>query len=86
MSTAPYHVRGHDDQIDERGNRGNLPASRNSDAAQHDHGIEPRGIVKEIKDITERVRQVAEESAEYRTDREISRAPFCRCPKTSSFV
>ncbi len=34
-----------------------------------DHGIEPRGIVKEIKDITERVRQVAEESAEYRTDR-----------------
>lgn len=34
-----------------------------------DHGIEPRGIVEEIKDITERVRQVAEESAEYRTDR-----------------
>jgi excinuclease ABC subunit B len=34
-----------------------------------EHGIEPRGIVKEIKDITERVRAVAEESAEYRTDR-----------------
>ena len=35
----------------------------------NEHGIEPRGIVKEIKDITERVRKVAEESAEYRTDR-----------------
>jgi len=31
------------------------------------HGIEPRGIVKEIKDLTDRVRAVAEEQAEYRT-------------------
>jgi excinuclease ABC subunit B len=31
------------------------------------HGIQPRGIVKEIKDLTDRVRQVAEESIEYRT-------------------
>jgi excinuclease ABC subunit B len=29
------------------------------------HGIEPRGIVKEIKDLTDRVRQVAEDRAEY---------------------
>jgi excinuclease ABC subunit B len=32
------------------------------------HGIQPRGIVKEIRDLTERVRAVAEESAEYQTD------------------
>lgn len=30
-----------------------------------DHGIEPRGIVKEIKDLTDRVREVAEQSAQY---------------------
>ncbi len=30
------------------------------------HGIEPRGIVKEIRDLTERVKAVAEEQAEYR--------------------
>ncbi len=29
------------------------------------HGIEPRGIIKEIRDLTERVKQVAEESAGY---------------------
>ncbi len=29
------------------------------------HGIQPRGIVKEIKDLTDRVRAVAEEQAEY---------------------
>ncbi|HEV2072544.1 MAG TPA: excinuclease ABC subunit UvrB [Thermomicrobiales bacterium] len=32
------------------------------------NGIEPRGIVKQIKDLTERVRAVAEEHAEYSTD------------------
>ena len=32
------------------------------------HGIQPRGIVKEIKDLTDRVKAVAEERAEYRTD------------------
>ena len=32
------------------------------------HGIEPRGIVKQIKDLTERVRAVAEEQAEYNAD------------------
>jgi excinuclease ABC subunit B len=31
------------------------------------HGIEPRGIVKEIRDLTDRVRAVAEESAAYST-------------------
>jgi excinuclease ABC subunit B len=29
------------------------------------HGIEPRGIVKEIKDLTDRVREVAEQAATY---------------------
>ncbi len=32
------------------------------------HGIEPRGIVKEIRDLTDRVRAVAEEAAGYSTD------------------
>ena len=32
------------------------------------HGIQPRGIVKEIRDLTERVRAVAEESTEYEAD------------------
>jgi excinuclease ABC subunit B len=32
------------------------------------HGIQPRGIVKEIRDLTERVRAVAEETAEYQTN------------------
>jgi len=31
------------------------------------HDIQPRGIIKEIKDISERFRAVAEESVEYRT-------------------
>jgi excinuclease ABC subunit B len=31
------------------------------------HGIQPRGIVKEIRDLTDRVRAVAEEKAEYAT-------------------
>ncbi len=30
-----------------------------------EHGIEPRGIVKEIKDLTDRVRAVAEQAAQY---------------------
>jgi excinuclease ABC subunit B len=34
-------------------------------AYNQEHGIEPRGIVKEIRDLTDRVRQVAEESASY---------------------
>jgi excinuclease ABC subunit B len=34
-------------------------------AYNEEHGIEPRGIVKEIKDLTDRVRAAAEESATY---------------------
>ncbi|MFT4037468.1 MAG: excinuclease ABC subunit UvrB [Thermomicrobiales bacterium] len=34
-------------------------------AHNEEHGIVPRGIIKEIKDITERVKQVAEEQAGY---------------------
>ncbi len=33
-----------------------------------EHGITPRGIVKQIRDITDRVRAVAEEHSEYRAD------------------
>jgi excinuclease ABC subunit B len=36
-------------------------------AYNEEHGIVPRGIVKEIKDITERVKAVAEEQAGYST-------------------
>ncbi len=32
------------------------------------HGIEPRGIVKEIRDLTDRVKAVAEEAAGYSTE------------------
>jgi excinuclease ABC subunit B len=32
------------------------------------HGITPRGIVKEIKDLTDRVRAVAEEQSQYRAE------------------
>jgi len=34
-------------------------------AYNKEHGIEPRGIVKEIKDLTDRVREVAEQAASY---------------------
>ncbi|MBA3337219.1 MAG: excinuclease ABC subunit UvrB [Chloroflexia bacterium] len=34
-------------------------------AHNESHGIEPRGIVKQIKDLTERVRAVAEDQGEY---------------------
>ena len=37
-------------------------------AYNEEHGIQPRGIVKEIKDLTDRVKAVAEERSEYRTD------------------
>jgi excinuclease ABC subunit B len=32
------------------------------------HGIEPKGIVKEIKDLSDRLRAVAEEHSEYRAE------------------
>ncbi len=37
-------------------------------AYNEEHGIVPQGIVKEIKDLTDRLKSVAEEHAEYRTD------------------
>jgi hypothetical protein len=52
-----------------------------ADSVQKLLRIEPRGIVKEIKDITERVRQVAEESAEYRTDRANQPGAILQMPK-----
>jgi excinuclease ABC subunit B len=36
-------------------------------AHNESHGIEPRGIVKQIKDLTERVRAVAEDQGEYQS-------------------
>jgi excinuclease ABC subunit B len=37
-------------------------------AYNEQHGIHPKGIVKEIKDISDRLRQVAEEHSEYRAE------------------
>ncbi len=37
-------------------------------AYNEEHGIQPQSIVKEVRDLTERVRAVAEEKAEYRVD------------------
>jgi excinuclease ABC subunit B len=37
-------------------------------AYNESHGIHPKGIVKEIKDISDRLRAVAEEHSEYRTE------------------
>jgi excinuclease ABC subunit B len=37
-------------------------------AYNEEHGIQPRGIVKEIKDLSDRLRAVAEEHSEYRAE------------------
>ncbi|MBX5445820.1 excinuclease ABC subunit UvrB [Sphaerobacter sp.] len=37
-------------------------------AYNQEHGIEPRGIVKEVRDLTDRVRAVAEEASPYRAE------------------
>ncbi len=37
-------------------------------AYNEEHGITPRGIVKQIRDITDRVKAVAEEHSQYRAD------------------
>ncbi len=49
--------------IDETNRRRALQVAYNAE-----HGINPAGIVKEIKDLTDRIRSVAEEQAQYRTD------------------
>ena len=62
------HVRRHHDPVDEGRDRRDVSAPRNADrSTTSDHGIEPRGIVKEIKDLTDRVRAVAEEQLGYST-------------------
>jgi excinuclease ABC subunit B len=45
------------------------------------HGIQPRGIVKEIKDLTDRVRAVAEEHAGYRADGGAQAGVIAEIPK-----
>jgi excinuclease ABC subunit B len=45
------------------------------------HGIEPRGIVKEIKDLTDRVRAVAEEHSEYQPNGSSKHGILAEMPK-----
>ena len=46
-----------------------------------DHGIEAKGIAKAIKDITDHVRQVAEEQAEYRDTKDLPKDEILRMVK-----
>jgi len=39
-----------------------------------EHGIEPQSIVKEVRDLTDRVRMAAEEKAEYRVPGQLPKA------------
>ncbi len=55
--------------IDETYRRREIQAAYNKE-----HNIEPRGIVKEIKDLTDRVRAAAEEQTAYEADRAKSKA------------
>jgi excinuclease ABC subunit B len=43
-----------------------------------EHGIEPQSIVKAVRDLTDRVRAVAEEKGEYATARELPKAEVAR--------
>jgi excinuclease ABC subunit B len=49
------------------------------------HGITPRGIVKEIKDLTDRLRSVAEEEAQYRVDGEAQPGAVAFMPREELF-
>ncbi len=49
--------------IDETNRRREIQQKHNEE-----HGIEPQSIVKEVRDLTDRVRAVAEEKVEYRVD------------------
>jgi excinuclease ABC subunit B len=54
---------------------------RIQDAHNREHGIVPAGIHKEVRDITERVRQVAETKAPYTVGKEIPRDEMARMAK-----
>jgi len=50
-------------------------------AYNEEHGITPRGITKEIKDLTDRVRQVAEESGAYDAAKQDGAGVIAELPK-----
>ncbi|CAN5830466.1 excinuclease ABC subunit UvrB [soil metagenome] len=54
-------------------------------AHNESHGITPRGIVKEIKDLTDRLRSVAEEQAQYRVDSDGRPGAVAFMPKEELF-
>ncbi len=62
--------------IDETNRRRSIQTAYNQE-----HGIEPRSIVKEVRDLTARVRAVAEERAEYRVAAEIPKHELARLIK-----
>jgi excinuclease ABC subunit B len=49
------------------------------------HGITPKGIVKEIKDLTDRLKSVAEEQAQYRADADVHPGAVAFMPKEELF-
>jgi excinuclease ABC subunit B len=62
--------------IDETNRRRSIQTAYNVE-----HHIEPRSIVKEVRDLTDRVRAVAEERAEYRVPAEIPKHELARLIK-----
>jgi len=62
--------------IDETNRRRSIQTAYNQE-----HHIEPRSIVKEVRDLTDRVRAVAEERAEYRVPAEIPKHELARLIK-----
>ncbi len=62
--------------IDETNRRRSIQTAYNEE-----HDIEPRSIVKEVRDLTDRVRAVAEERAEYRVAAEIPKQELARLIK-----
>ncbi|MFQ5812956.1 MAG: excinuclease ABC subunit UvrB, partial [Anaerolineae bacterium] len=62
--------------IDETNRRRSIQTAYNEE-----HHIEPRSIVKEVRDLTDRVRAVAEERAEYRVPAEIPKHELARLIK-----
>jgi excinuclease ABC subunit B len=62
--------------IDETNRRRNIQMAYNQE-----HHIEPRSIVKEVRDLTDRVRAVAEERAEYRVPAAIPKHELARLIK-----